>query len=153
MSCAVCGKTNCVCSTIIDDEINGTVGFLKTKKRVKKTVGPKLSLFGETEAVETKYKQKMLAGAERRAAKKSIEFALKLEDITLPKYCPVLGIPLYTSSLDADNSPSIDRIDNSKGYVKENIQIISTRANRIKNDATTDELRRLVEYLERISRG
>lgn len=49
-----------------------------------------------------------------------------------------------------DNSPSLDRIDNSSGYVKGNVHIISMRANRIKSDATLQELKSVVKYLDSI---
>lgn len=56
--------------------------------------------------------------------------------------CPVLGIKLKLcyGHKDRDNSFSLDRIDNSKGYEKNNIWIVSQRFNKIKNNATLDEL-------------
>lgn len=59
----------------------------------------------------------------------------------------MLGIPLeFSQSSRTDNTPSIDRVDNSKGYVKNNIVIVSWRANRLKSDATPYELRRLAKF-------
>ena len=55
--------------------------------------------------------------------------------------CPVLGVNMEISKLGSKNNdltPSIDRIDPKKGYVKDNIIVVSMRANRIKNDATVD---------------
>jgi hypothetical protein len=46
-----------------------------------------------------------------------------------------------------ENSPSIDRIDSTKGYTPDNIQIISWKANRIKGYATLQELEMLLAYL------
>lgn len=47
-----------------------------------------------------------------------------------------------------DNSPSIDRIDNLKGYTKENIKIISHRANAIKRDASVEEVEKILKYMK-----
>jgi hypothetical protein len=47
-------------------------------------------------------------------------------------------------------SPSLDRIVPEKGYVEGNIAIISQRANTLKQDASLDDLRNLVTWLEEI---
>lgn len=79
--------------------------------------------------------------AKRRAKEHKIDFNLELQDITIPKTCSILGIPLFYQSVGVSpNSPSIDRVDNAKGYIKGNIQVISWRANDIKGDATLEEL-------------
>lgn len=96
---------------------------------------------------------KIWCGSKKRAKIKGIEFDLKPTDIPqIPKYCPVLGIKIKanTTHKPLDSSPSIDRIDSTKGYVKGNIRIISNRANRIKADATVEELRKVLEDYERI---
>lgn len=69
---------------------------------------------------------------------------------TLPTHCPILGIELnYESGKNGKRplSPSIDRINSSKGYEINNVHIISWRANRIKNDSTPEELKKIYDYL------
>lgn len=78
--------------------------------------------------------------AKQRSKKKNIEFSITVEDLKVPEVCPLLGIKLDSYSDDIDIHPSIDRIDSSKGYIKGNVWIISHRANRVKSDATADEL-------------
>lgn len=94
----------------------------------------------------------LLSGARQRAKKKGIEFSITHEDITIPEVCPVLGIELRPTRERyagfRDNSPSLDRIDNSKGYVPGNVMVISMRANSIKRDATLEELEKIVEFLK-----
>lgn len=96
--------------------------------------------------------RRLFRNAKNRAKKKGIEFNLDLKDIIIPTYCPVLGILIDTkSSENADNCPSLDRVHPSLGYIKGNVNVISNRANRIKNDATGDELRKIADYVQRIS--
>lgn len=57
------------------------------------------------------------------------------------RICPILEVPIIVGTKgEYEYSPSIDRIDNSKGYIKGNVQIISKKANSMKNSATSTEL-------------
>lgn len=92
----------------------------------------------------------LLQGARYRAKKKGIDFDLTVEDIVIPINCPVLGTPLVKSDTKVPwaNSPSIDRVNNSKGYVKDNIQVISHRANAIKGSSSIEELELVLGYMK-----
>ena len=94
----------------------------------------------------------LLHTAKHRAKKMGWEFNLEVEDIEIPEKCPVLGLPLfirqgYQGQGKNPNNPSLDRIDNSLGYVKGNVQVISWRANDLKKNGTLEEFTKLVEYL------
>jgi hypothetical protein len=88
----------------------------------------------------------LLLSAKHRSIKKGVSCTIIEEDIHIPAVCPVLGIPIE-KMFNADgkrgaypNSPSLDRIDNLKGYEKGNIQVISSKANSMKNSASPKEL-------------
>ena len=87
--------------------------------------------------------------ARHRANKLGIVCTITPADLALPTVCPVLGIPIIRGKKRTDNSPSLDRIIPSLGYVPGNVRIISFRANAIKRDATAGELRKVAEYIER----
>lgn len=92
------------------------------------------------------------------ARDKGLPFNLKLEDIVIPSHCPVLGIELEfgkssTEKSWRDNSPSLDRIVPELGYVKENVIVVSYRANRIKNDATIEELQKVANFYYQLTDG
>ena len=94
-----------------------------------------------------KPEQFILTAARHRAKKKGIPFNLICDDIVIPECCPVLGVQLVLGEgICSDNSPSLDRIIPELGYVRGNVKIISRRANRIKNDATPDELYKVWKY-------
>lgn len=76
-----------------------------------------------------------------------LKFNLALEDIVIPKVCPVFGVTFNKAK--KWRSTSVDRIDNNKGYVKGNIQIISGLANVMKNQATPAELLRFAEWINK----
>jgi hypothetical protein len=92
--------------------------------------------------------------ARKRARDLGREFTITPEDCKIPELCPVLGIPMSVAdykpgTIGANpNSPSLDRIDSTKGYTPENTRVISYRANALKSDATPDELRRILAYVE-----
>lgn len=85
--------------------------------------------------------------AKNRAKTKGIEFTIEVSDVVVPNTCPVLGIEISIGG-NRNNSPSLDRIDNSKGYVKGNVCVISFRANALKSDGTLEELRAISRYME-----
>ena len=91
----------------------------------------------------------MINDARKRAKRKGIDFDLDQSDLIVPPTCPVLGIELFVSGgKRTANSPSLDRIDNSRGYIKSNVRVISFRANALKNDATIEELEKIVNYMK-----
>ena len=86
--------------------------------------------------------KRLLDSSKFSATKKGIEHTITLADIVIPIRCPYLNIKL-TNIINKGAIPtnsSIDRIDNTKGYVKDNIQIISTKANIMKNSSTIEQL-------------
>lgn len=90
--------------------------------------------------------KKMYQRVKHRAKKNGIPFDLELEDIKIPEVCPVFGTPFEYGHNDL--TASIDRIDPAKGYIKGNISIMSNKANRMKSDATLEEVGALYEYMK-----
>lgn len=90
--------------------------------------------------------KKIFNRVKSRSIQKGLEFNIDLNDIIVPEKCPILGKPFIYGHIDW--TYSLDRIDNSKGYIKGNVQIISNRANRLKGDFTIEEVKSLLTYLE-----
>ena len=89
--------------------------------------------------------------ARDRAKRKNIPFDITVEDVIIPETCPVLGISLKAGEkVVCNNSPSLDRIKPELGYVKGNIQVLSYRANTLKNNATIEELEKVLEHLKKM---
>lgn len=97
---------------------------------------------------------RMLVEAKSRAKLKGLEFSLKVEDVKWNSICPVLGIPISFQRNKGpggdDNSPSLDRIDNTKGYVQGNVRLISNRANKLKNRMEKHEALLIYENWDKI---
>lgn len=106
------------------------------------------------ESRRTKPEMHMLIRARVRAAEKGLPFELTRDDIAIPDRCPVLGIPIgLQPGTPGDASAELDRIDNAKGYVPGNVIVVSRRANRIKNDATIEELHRISSFYAGLMAG
>lgn len=90
----------------------------------------------------------VLKSAKERSKKKGVMFYITRADVgDIPDTCPILGIRLERNIGKSaghrgptDNSPSLDRIIPEYGYVPGNVRWISHRANKIKQDATADEI-------------
>jgi hypothetical protein len=97
--------------------------------------------------------QALLNASRQRAKEKGLEHTLVKEDLKelfpVDNKCPVYGFDLeWNSGGFRETSPSIDRIDSTKGYTKDNIQIISWKANRIKGYASVEDLEILLAYMK-----
>lgn len=96
---------------------------------------------------------KLFDAARYRSKKTGKEFTIELSEIIIPEFCPVLGIPIRKlpsehPEYNRDNSPSLDRIDNDRGYVPGNVEVISYRANTLKSNANLEELRKVLSYVD-----
>lgn len=68
----------------------------------------------------------------RRGSQRNYEFTITIEEvwdiyIAQDKVCALSGVPI-----DFKGTASLDRIDNSRGYVRENIQIVHKDVNYMK---------------------
>lgn len=92
----------------------------------------------------------LLSAARSRAKAKGLECTITAADLTIPTVCPLLGILIDPFAPKKAFHPSLDRLDNTKGYVKGNVCVVSFRANHLKNDATAHELRTIADNLDRL---
>jgi uncharacterized protein (DUF3084 family) len=89
---------------------------------------------------------RLWSAAKSRAKKHGIPFTIALGDVVIPEVCTVLGIPIERVR-NSWYAPSIDQIAPRGGYTPDNIIVMSRRANVLKNNATLDELKKLVEWM------
>jgi hypothetical protein len=89
--------------------------------------------------------------AKYRAKNKELDFNLTVESIDWPTHCPVFGFEFDYSKrrnpAGKTTSPSLDRIDNSKGYTLDNVQVISNLANTMKLNATPEQLTMFANWI------
>ena len=94
----------------------------------------------------------LLKGARQRAKKKGLPFNITLDDVRVPKLCPVLGIPLYVGEgVLHKGSPTLDRFVPELGYVQGNVNVISSLANTIKSNASWLEALTVSNWMKRIT--
>jgi hypothetical protein len=98
------------------------------------------------------FKTELTLRARGRARKTGLDSSIRTSDLYWPTHCPVLGLELDYSTprgkrLSGNpNSPSLDRWDNTKGYVPGNVYVISYKANALKGNATAEELAAVAKY-------
>lgn len=86
--------------------------------------------------------------ARTRARQKGTEFTINKEDIIIPDICPILKTPLTKGNGYLENAMSLDRVDNTKGYIPGNVRVISRKANLLKSSLTLDMLEKLIKYIK-----
>jgi hypothetical protein len=124
-------------------ELDGRAPMCRECEQVAARVKAKISAM-RRHVVNTA--KRLWTSSRSRAKEDKLEHTISVSDIVLPKLCPYLGVPLdyrhpiLRGSRRSFNSPSLDRIDNTKGYIPGNVQVISDLANRMKQDATIEQL-------------
>lgn len=103
----------------------------------------------ESEQDITKNLGMLIRAARKRSKRKNIPCSIVSKDIFVPNNCPIFGTPIIAGNkYMADSSPSLDRINPDLGYIKNNVFLVSWRANRIKSDGTADEHRRIADWMD-----
>jgi hypothetical protein len=95
----------------------------------------------------------MWHNAKKRALKNNLEFTIKPSDIVIPEKCPILNVVLVAGrGKDYLFTPTLDRVDITKGYTIENTKVISMLANSMKNSATREQLeifcKNILKYMD-----
>lgn len=125
------------------------------KKKIKMDKDPTYRehvLQGKRESHKRNIVHNMWKRAKSRAEKYGYDFNIEESDIIIPEVCPLLGIKIFCGDKDDyESSPSLDRIDNSKGYIKGNVWVISKKANSMKNSASAKELATFCQNIKRYS--
>jgi hypothetical protein len=149
---------------MFDEKLYRKEYYLKNKQKIldcqKKRRSEKFAQIRETHRKYYSTKDgrlcRLLASAKKRAKESNLPFDLDLEYLRSisPDICPVFKIQLdwggwgEKNQRPVDNSPSIDKIIPQLGYVRGNVACISWKANRLKSNATVDDLIKLSEWLK-----
>lgn len=92
---------------------------------------------------------RLLKSARYRAKKLGVACTITLDDVVIPDVCPAIGIPLTQGARALhDGSPTLDRLVPDKGYVPNNVVVISMLANRIKQEAESAQVLAVAEWME-----
>lgn len=121
-------------------EIGNVVGLnSRTISYHLKNLNLKPNFFEEVYTDEkSRIKGYMIRNIKASAKRRGIPFDLSWSDLDLPTHCPVLGLKLSYNGEPGFNSnhrATVDRIDNTIGYIPGNVWIISRLANTMKNEA------------------
>lgn len=98
---------------------------------------------------EKDFIKSVLRSAKIRAKALGVLFDLTLDDLFIPDVCPIFNTPMSWSNKITNDTPSLDRLIPEKGYVSDNVAFISMRANRIKSDASLNDLLKITDWMQR----
>ncbi len=101
--------------------------------------------------------KQLLSQLRSSAKRRGIEFNLTpmdIDEIGIPISCPILNIPIYFhKGASKPDSISFDRIDSNRGYTKDNIVIISLRANQLKSNGSVEEIESILTFYKKLSQN
>lgn len=146
-------KCSCICGTEVEANGNslksGTRKSCGCLRREQANINRNKNPRNNKGLSKTK-EYKLWDSAKQRSRKYGRELDIGVDDIHIPEFCPVLGFRLNRNSEKLGfDSPTLDRIDNTKGYIKGNVAVISQRANSLKQDSTIADLEKLIAYMKK----
>ena len=105
--------------------------------------------------------KRLLSGSKHRALENNLEYDLDFEFIherIAAGYCSVTGLPFDlkkpVGTVKNAYSPSLDRIDHTRGYTKDNVRVVIWQFNMMKGELTDRELQKLCAIVaERLKNG
>ena len=112
-------------------------------KDVSQTRSNKYNIKNKEERPKYYTARQMQASSKKRASKKGWDYDLTTDYIEslMGDTCPILKEKLQYGGAKSPFSASLDRIDSSKGYTKDNVWIISSLSNTMKSNATVEQLK------------
>ena len=125
--------------------------YRKEWKRTKRATNPEYGVSENRKWRDVNPKGYMLCRARARARAEGLPFTITPDDFDIPERCPVfpeLELRFHNGRERPDTIPTLDKLVPALGYVPGNVHVISMRANRLKSDATPEELRRIAEWAE-----
>lgn len=133
---------------------------LKNKDRIKAVTqeyGKKLQNINKHSDIRTAFLTRKISAMKSRHDSVTLTPEELLELIPKDLTCPVFGIKFKFGTQDHNWSDkqrvmSVDRIDNSKGYHKDNVVIISFKANMMKSSATLKELYQVADFYYKLEK-
>jgi len=137
--------------------VEGARAYSREKKRLRRLDPKARARDAEVRRLAARGKRKPLRSslclrARRRGRQAGLEATIRATDIVWPEFCPVLGLrldyetPRGRRPARSDALPTLDRWDNSKGYIPGNVFVISWRANSLKSNASPEELEAVARY-------
>jgi hypothetical protein len=94
--------------------------------------------------------QYLVTSAKHRAKRRGVDFDLSYTDLSIPDSCPLCSGPIvYSTGRPTKQSPSIDRIVPSIGYVARNAWVICAGCNQAKSSVTPKMLFALLAEMRR----
>lgn len=138
--CKICGEKRTECFYIKNKGMCKKCCIEKQKRNYREN--KERYKEGYKKFVETNILQVRFLAAKHRAIRKKIPFEITLEDlenllISQNGVCYYTGLP-FINDYSKGRSISIDRIDSSKGYTKDNIRLICSLVNTMKSDRTEE---------------
>lgn len=148
-----CGSQKIVLtSSLLQSKTKSCGCLLRETSKAKGLLNKTHGGYSKSSSIDDQIKYQSLVNIRERSRRHGYESDLAVNDLPeLTNVCPVLGIRYQKGTLkNKDASPSIDRKNPNLPYLKkyaDNLVFISHKANRLKSNATVEDLEKIISYM------